>query len=504
MSRATNRKRKREDPVLDIHIPVEGLVEDLIEQPVTGVTEEFLEECVDNFHQDPTNVIIRNAVVQVGSLLAATDSEEARNINHVFLNTCKRKDVKATNQGYSGRCWLFAGLNIFRHAIMAALRLENFEFSEVYLFFWDKFERSNSFIQWFIDNPVEDLDDRYLEWMIDHFMDDGGWWCFFANLVNKYGVVPKTAMKETYQSDCSEDMNQNLLKIIRATVCYIHKMRNRLNEEGLQNIKEGALKQVFNLLVKYLGEPPKTFDWNFSNEDYEAAAISGLTPAAFTQMTLPNINFHDFVVLSNAPTGVCKFYQKYEINLPHSVVGERPNTFINLPIYELKKYAKKSILNQMPVWFAADVNKGFNPYESAFDENLVKTDLLFGETHSFDKGDRIRFRDIEGNHAMVLTGINVDEKERPTSWQVENSWGYYDYETPGLDGFLYMSDEWFEKYIIQVVIHRKFLSRTIQKVIDQEAEVIQPWDCMAPALFIKGVSPPKKLWEKASKRRRIN
>ena len=99
------------------------------------IDEDFLSECEEKFAADPSNVIARNAIVSVGSAWATTNSNRVNEISHVFLNTVKKKNLKATNQEHSGRCWMFAGLNTFRHMMISALNLENFEFSEVYLFF---------------------------------------------------------------------------------------------------------------------------------------------------------------------------------------------------------------------------------------------------------------------------------------------------------------------------------------------------------------------------------
>jgi bleomycin hydrolase len=187
----------------------------------------IIDKYKENFDSNNENIIGRNAVVSVGSTLAATDSEEVKKINHIFLNTVKEKGVKATNQGYSGRCWIFAGLNMFRHLVIKALKLDNYEFSQTYLFFWDKLERANRYIHLFIDgvngdgdsdgdsnsndNGLKEIEpgigDINFDYYAETFLSDGGYWSMFANLVDKYGLVPSGAMPETWQSCDSEDMN---------------------------------------------------------------------------------------------------------------------------------------------------------------------------------------------------------------------------------------------------------------------------------------------------------
>lgn len=54
---------------------------------------------------------------------------------------------KVANQKQSGRCWMFAALNTMRHHLADLFKLTDFELSQNYTFFWDKFEKSNYFYQ---------------------------------------------------------------------------------------------------------------------------------------------------------------------------------------------------------------------------------------------------------------------------------------------------------------------------------------------------------------------
>lgn len=452
------------------------------------IDNEFIEECSTDFNTNSGNIIARNIVTNVGSLHATLDNDEARKVSHIFLNTIKKKNLKATNQHASGRCWIFSGLNMFRHAVIHALGLDNFEFSETYIFFWDKFERSNCYLEWINDivykgKEIKD-EDNLFKYLIDSekWMSDGGYWSCFANLVEKYGIIPKSAMPETFQSEYSEDMNIVLMDILQSTTSKLSKL-SRYNSNRKQIINN-TLKQIYNTLVKFLGEPPKTFNWDYITDADTAASIRKLTPVAFKQMLLPDIDLNDFVLLSNIPSKTFKYYTKYVVNNTNNVFEMNKCETINLPIYELKKYARKSLLSGLPVWFAGDIGKGFNPIYSSLNDKLNKKELLFGNTYKMNKEDRIFFSNQKTSHAMTLTGINLDEKNRTTTWQVENSWGFLDNETPGLDGFLCMDDKWFEEYLGQIVIHKKFLSRSIQKILDSEPIIIEPWQSVAPALKI--------------------
>ena len=464
--------------------------QDEVVQP--DISEEFLVECEKRFKADPVNIITRNAVNAVGSMFTTINSNRVNEISHIFLNSVKKKNLRATNQGASGRCWMFAALNTFRHILIHALDLENFEFSEVYLFFWDKLERSNSYLKWFIDHPEQQPGDRAHEYMLMDYMSDGGWWNTFANLINKYGVVPAGAMKETYQSDDSDAMNKIIKEKLDSAVNYIRLHRNKTD---LEKFRRETIRGIYDILVKFLGEPPKHFDWHFSRDEDEDSngygVVCKLTPKKFLAMVAPNVDMNkDFIVLAHIPTKGLRYNTKYRIRYTNNVSEGENCTVFNLPIQDLAKYAVKSIASGFAVWFVGDVHQSFNWFHSCLDDKLDDHKTVFGDTEKFDKGDRILMRNVQGNHAMALTGFNLDAKGRPINWQVENSWGYYDNETPGLDGFLAMSHSWFKKYVTQIVVHKEFLSRTLKKKIDMEPVDLDPWDCLAPALKVGVHNPP--------------
>ena len=459
----------------------------------TTISEDFISQCEKKFNSDPSNVIAKNAINSVGSMFSTVNSSRVNEISHIFLNSVKRKNLRSTNQGSSGRCWMFAALNTFRHLIINALDLDNFEFSEVYLFFWDKLERSNSYLKWFIEHPDEKPGTRAHDYMITDYMCDGGWWNTFANLVNKYGIVPQGAMKETFQSDDSDEMNKIIKERLDSTINYIYYNRKNMTNKELETLRKSTVSKIYEILVKFLGEPPKTFNWHFSHNDEESCGVvTKLTPKKFLEMVSPGVDMNkDFVTLAHIPMNNLEYYKNYRILSTNNVTEGELFTFCNVPVDELVKYAIKSISSGFAVWFSGDVRKSFNWFHSCLDDKLDDSERVFGETHEFNKGDRIMMRNVQGNHAMLLTGFNLDENGCPINWQVENSWGYYDNEIPGLDGFLTMSHSWFKKYVIDIVVHKDFLSRSLRKKIDSKPVDMNPWDCMAPALRVGICNPPK-------------
>ena len=439
----------------------------------TILTDPFFEECEKDFNSNVSNKIIRNSIVSLGSKLSTIDSEVLGNVTHVFDMSLKKKDVKATNQGRSGRCWMFAGFNVFRHNLIKALHLDNFEFSEAYLFFYDKLERSNVFLNWFIKTDKEKIKprNREYEYMIHHFMGDGGLWNHFANLVNKYGVVPKHVMNETFQSVDTDDMNDIIDRQLKCGVKQILKTKDISDK---YKIKQTILKNVYNTLVKFLGNPPqnKPFNWVDVDEDGNVLKLE-MSPFKFKKTIYPEPAA--FVVLCNIPT--LKDRTVYTVRLTNNMEEGQPFTFLNVHMDDMYRTCRKSIEYGIPVWFAGDVTQDFNPYHSVLDDNINDDRNVFEYDRSLEKKDKIRLGNISTNHAMTIVGFNVDKKNQVHEWQVENSWGYWDNQIPGEDGFLTMSNTWFKKYVTEIAVHQSCLSRTLQTLLlDSTEEEIDPWD----------------------------
>jgi bleomycin hydrolase len=468
----------------------------------TFMTSEFTEQWSNEFDENKLNIVARNAITSSGAMEASTNINMENKVSHIFLNSIKPFHVKATNQGYSGRCWMFSGLNIFRYMIINSLNAHDFEFSQTYLFFWDKFERSNSIIQWYIDNPGKEYDDRLSKIMSGQFLDDGGYWNYFTNLVKKYGFIPKSAMNETYPSWVSETMNTILKRQSMSCVAHIKRLQKRRNttREMIMNAKNETMKQIYHSLIKFLGKPPETFDWYYETNTGESNCIPDLTPASFSDLILKHIDLDDFVVLSNIPHKDRPYYQTYEIPESNNVQGGDHLKMMNVPIEEMKKAAALSILAKIPVWFAGDVSRGFNPYKSALDENLFDYDEMFGPNHETSKEDKINCGLTEGNHAMTLVGVNFGKDDKPNRWQVENSWGYYDHQVPGMDGFLSMSDEWFSDNLVQIAVNKRCLTPYMKRCLKAEPIRLQMWDNMAPAMKVVSIKKPDNLLKRAEER----
>lgn len=447
----------------------------------SDISSSFLNNCEENFYKNPLNIVAKNAITSVGSSLAGVNSSRLNELDYVFLNSVKKRHVKATNQGHSGRCWMFAGLNMFRHFVIDRFNLDNFEFSETYLFFWDKLERSNSYMKMFIDETNVKPTDRLFEYFISMYMCDGGWFNTFANLVDKYGLIPKEAMKETCNSVDTDDMNRIIKTYLNAFANFVINNR-QLSREELVSRKESVLREIYNILVKFLGQPPKTFSWSYEDGEGETAILSNLNPYAFKRLTIPFENLAEsFITIVDIPS--LEYGKLYKTLHTQNVAEGAHSLMLNLKMPDIERYIVKNITqNNLACWMFGDVSQDFNQYYSILDDKLCNSDILFNKSeYKYDKGEKMTFRDVQGNHAMLFTGVNLDTDGKILTYQVENSWGYWDNETGGMDGFLTTSVSWFRKNGVGIAVPASILSRSHMKLLRQDPIILQPWDSQAPA-----------------------
>src|ERR1700721_1456525 len=173
-----------------------------------SLTTAELELLRKDFAANPVYRLSQNAVTRVSVDDVALDRDIVNSIDH-SLST-QLDDWKVTNQERSGRCWLFAGLNLLRVGVMRGTGLKDFEFSQNYAMFWDKLERANYFLEAIIETAGRDVDDRTVAFLLETVASDGGQWNMFAALVAKHGLVPKGYMPETQSSSNTARMNSIL------------------------------------------------------------------------------------------------------------------------------------------------------------------------------------------------------------------------------------------------------------------------------------------------------
>ena len=436
------------------------------------VAEKFLKKCSKDFLADPKNLLARNAVSHVDLGEIAMDRDVYNQVNHTFSHQVKLEG-KATNQRQTGRCWLFAALNTMRLPLMEKYQLEDFEFSQAYLFFWDKFEKANFFLENVITTVKEDAASRLLMWLTSKPIEDGGQWHMFVNLVKKYGVVPKDVMPEIFSSKNSVKINALLNAKLREFAIQLRAMHGKGQKATtLRKEKESMLEEIYKILAIFLGEPPVSFEWHFRNKKKKYKHFTGLTPQTFFKKHVP-YKLDDKICLINAPTKNKPFNKLFTVNFLGNVTGGDIIKYINLPIENLRRFTMASLKGGESVWFGADVGKCFHRKLGVMDDQLYNYELVFGTDSNMTKAERLDYGESQMTHAMVFTAVDIKNK-KPVKWRVENSWG----KDSGDKGYFLMTDKWFDEFVYEVIVDKKYIPKNVLSILKQKPIVLDPWDPM--------------------------
>lgn len=437
----------------------------------SNVTEEFLNSCSRSFKQSNQKKLVMNAIIKNGIDAAAINNEHLTQNQPVF--SCEIDTGKVTNQKNSGRCWMFAGLNVLRQRIIEKYNIKDFELSQCYVMFWDKLEKCNYFLESIIGTSEEEADSRVVMWILDNPIADGGQWDMFANIVEKYGVVPKCVMPETFHSSKSPRMNNILATKLRKGAIILRKLhKDGKNADEIRIEKEKIMSDIYRILCCFLGNPPKKIDFEYRDNDKKFYSFENLSPVDFYEKFI-GINIRDYVSIINAPSNGKKFDTTYTVKYLGNVCGGVDIKYLNVDINTLKKLALKQLKDNEAVWFGCDVGKMSNSDAGVMDSDLYDYSTILNTDLSMTKGERLDYGESCLTHAMVLTGVDI-KNDKAKRWKVENSWG----EEKGNKGYFVMSDAWFDEYTYQIVINKKYLSDKLMKAYKKEPIVLEPWDPM--------------------------
>ena len=380
--------------------------------------------------------------------------------------------MEVTNQKQSGRCWIFAALNLFREEIAEKCNIEKFELSQNYIAFWDKFEKINFFYESMIELADRPLTDRLVIYLLDSGIGDGGQWNMLVNLVEKYGLVPKAAMQETFQSSHTRDMNRLINTLLRKGALDLRKAYSEGSD--VMQVKEKYLLDAYRLLTMCFGVPPKSFDFEYTDKDDAYHIDRDLTPIEFAgKYTSLNLR-SDYVGIINSPTEDKPFYQQITIDYLGNVAGAPPVTYLNLPMEEIKDLIVRQLQDGKPVWFGSDVGSMGERSMGIWSDKIYDFDGTLGIDFSMTKEERLNIRESAMNHAMVITGVNLDENGVPNRWKIENSWS----DQNGEKGYYVMNAGWFDKFVYQAVIEKSYLDEKQLEALQTEPMHFMPWDPM--------------------------
>lgn len=432
-----------------------------------------LEQFNQSFEATRANQLAMNAAMKNGILESAENADVMNRVPHFYsVNIDMAKDV--TNQKASGRCWMFAALNVMRREVMKKLNLEGFELSQAYPLFWDKLEKSNLFLENIIETLNMPLESREVAFLLKDPLGDGGQWDMFAGIVEKYGVVPKQVMPESHSSSNTGAMDKFLTLKLREFACTLRTANEKgASEADLRSKKEEMLSTIYRMLCISLGKPPKSFVFETKDKENNFVRLPEMSPQEFYKQYVA-MDMNNYVSIINAPTKDKPYNRTYTVQYLGSVVGGPQVKYLNLPIESLKRAAIAQLKDGESVWFGSDVGQFSQLKAGYMVMGALEVNTLFDTSFPMSKAERLDYGESLMTHAMVLTGVNLDENGKPNRWRVENSWG----EDRGNKGWYVMSDDWFDEYTYQVVINKKYLTKEELAMLETEMIVLKPWDPM--------------------------
>lgn len=391
---------------------------------------------------------------------------EAAKLNGDFAIELKTRGV--TYQQKSGRCWLYAVLNILRERISETCKLDKFELSANYLSFYDKLEKANNFLELVIENADKPLNDRMMEYVLGG-VGDGGYWDMATDLVKKYGVVPSSVMPETWQSTHTEKFLKLLNSLLRKDAA---KLRAVIAAgEDPQPVKEAMLEEVYRMECISFGEPPRSFSFEYRDKDDAYHCVRELTGRSFYEQFVGDA-LDDYITVTNHPTHGLPMNLYYVFHYMGSMAN-RDVINLNLTLEEMEELTVKQLRDGEPVWFGCDAGAYGDRDKGVWDPASVNwSGLMGGVDFDMSKGDRLEYHDSFATHAMIFVGVNFDADGKPDRWKIENSWG----EDVGKKGYFVCSEAYFREYVYEVIVRKKHLSDAQRALLEQPPVRIQPWE----------------------------
>lgn len=439
---------------------------------MSELTKEFTDQLYANYEENVKYAALENAVTHNG-IHASLETRKSAVENTPVFSLDLTKD-KVTNQKASGRCWMFAALNTFRHKMISSFQLEDFELSQAHTFFWDKYEKSNWFLEQVIATADQELTSRKVAFLLQTPQQDGGQWDMVVSLFEKYGVVPKSVYPESISSSNSRELNTYLNKLLRQDAQILRDLiHSGADSEAVASKKQALLQEIFNFLAMSLGLPPREFDFSYRDKDNQFHTESGLTPQSFYKKYV-DLQLDDYVSIINAPTTDKPYGKSYTVDMLGNVVGSRPVRYLNVPMDRLKELAIAQMKAGETVWFGSDVGQVSNRKAGILATDVYDFEAGMDIHLTQDKAGRLDYAESLMTHAMVLTGVDLDEAGQPRKWKVENSWG----DKVGTDGYFVASDAWMDEYTYQIVVRKEFLTADELAAYEAEPIVLAPWDPM--------------------------
>ncbi len=360
----------------------------------------------------------------------------------------------AEDQGQSGYCWLFAPEVLVRTAaINAGTLADTASFSETYLYFFSLLEKASA--------SLDDLrrlsaqqrrlaSDTLQRGLSSEVMGlgDGGEWEWAFNLIEKYGLVPAAAMRQTASARDTAALRSELHERLAVAARAL-----RRTTADYTVIRARAMHDIVRMLVAHLGVPPA---------EVAVPRHGRLAPRRYAREIIGFRPREWRIVISNPALAYGTVYGRRD-----SAIISGETTFnlrrLNVPQARMRALVRASIARQHAVGFSADFTRNDIDHTTGimhpevFDRRLLYGRLMTG---AISRADEMYLGVAASNHAMAITGIDEQpldpqaRRRRTVKYRVANSWG----QTMGDHGTYHMYAEWFEQNVFKLAVHKSVLN----------------------------------------------
>lgn len=422
------------------------------------------------YNKDTANKIIENKITQNGIENACINQDVIKENSPIF--NIELPESKRYHQKESHKCWIFAGINTIKHNIAENLKIDimDLELSDNYIAFFDKLEKSNNTYENIIALENTDLTYVRKEDILKFCVSEGGYWQWFVAIINKYGMVPINVMPNVVESINYEKIEAIFTEKVKKDAIYLLQLKNKKKSvENLREIKNKFLQENYNLLSKILGEPKFTFDYEYKDKNNKTISYQNMTPTDFRDKFL-TLNLNDFVSMGNLPMYNKQYDKIYTKKYLGNIYQRSRVTFLNLPVEELKELAIKQLKDGIPVWLGIYHKKFRDKKSGVLDLRLYDyKDIL--DFKPLNKKEALDTNDIWLDHAMTFCGVHL-ASGKPIRWKVEDSKG----EEEKVNGYYIMNDNYFDEFVLNIIIDKKYLSDKQLELLEQEPIEIEITD----------------------------
>ena len=435
-----------------------------------GISSKMLGEIQKQNKMTPAENAIANAIAANSIDNLAQNRNNAAELDTYFSIETPKQTI--TDQKSSGRCWMFSGMNVLRANFAKRTDSLRVEFSQAYLFFYDQLEKANLFLQGVIDTGKKPIDDQRVQFFFKNPINDGGTFCGVADLAEKYGLVPKQVMPESYSSDNTSRMARLISSRLREDGLQRRKMvADGKKAADIEKAKTEMLSTVYRMLALTIGEPPTQFTYAHRNKDGKAVGEpKTYTPQEFFKEVVGDKLNGTFIMVMNDPRR--PYYKTYEVELDRHTYDGHNWKYLNLPMDDIEQMAIASLKDGRKLYSSYDVGKMLDRKRGYGDTENFDYGSLMGTTFGMNKAERISTFDSGSTHAMTLTAVDLDANGKAKKWKVENSWG----ASWGQQGCMIMSDRWFREYMFRLVVDKKYVSEELLKLNEQKPIMVMPED----------------------------